>query len=533
MPYAQQTNLEGSLQWALYEAQEGDTVDLRELDEEITIDADFIQFKSGTDNITLLGKQDELSGGPLTVINAKETKGGFGGAIFIDAANQVSLINLVIINAYQSGIAVTKSNGFNVQNCYVGVDFNGMNAPNCRTVPTDAHVWSGVNSYDSFSSGERVDAAGITIKDSYGFTINNSVISGNNGFGINISSPELSRPSSYISNCLIGISPDSNAVKGNFAEGINISSSANIYIENSIIAGNGNRSAFLGGDPLGGPQTGAQTSNMRGNGISIYNSQNIEIHGNFIGLSPKNYSKKDSYENYFGNHLNGISINGSRNIIIGSCENGNVIANNGFAFGDVHTSDSNPVSGTYFYGERSGVFIEESGDSVVNLLLEGNSIGINENDELFENGSNAILMFCFLNGYRDVNLGSELCGNSIAYKDYGIQFLGQKIGNTTVRMNRFIGETANKFDFVGGADPSSVKVEDNVITNEEEIISNFSFYPNPVSDFIFFTETKNWMLSSLHGKKYFGTSSNIDLSYFSSGVYILCVESINYRIVKL
>lgn len=62
---------------------------------------------------------------------------------------------------------------------------------------------------------------------------------------------------------------------------------------------------------------------------------------------------------------------------------------------------------------------------------------------------------------------------------------------------------------------------------------NLNIYPNPTSDVVNLSQTKQWMLYSIVGELLQSGESNfIDLSTLSSGVYVLSVEGTIHKIIK-
>ena len=76
-----------------------------------------------------------------------------------------------------------------------------------------------------------------------------------------------------------------------------------------------------------------------------------------------------------------------------------------------------------------------------------------------------------------------------------------------------------------------------VNTQETMSLENSFIYPNPVTDFLHVdTQNKIISLSDIYGRQlfsnYFTSVSNLDLSYLSSGTYILTIGKETYKLIK-
>ena len=219
-------------------------------------------------------------------------------------------------------------------------------------------------------------------------------------------------------------------------------------------------------------------------GIQISNSNNITIQGNKIGTDT-------SGEFPQGNEKRGIWISTSENVLIGGSqiEEGNTIAYN---------TTGQPAHG--------GIFLA---NAVQNCTISNNSI--------FCNGDYGIRIFAGSNGdYPRPNIidatttfikGTALPNDIIdVFRNekclsdscQGEMFLGEAIADangewilvTTNEVNKIVSAVATSED--GNSSPfSSCKSIINSTSLEKIEENNINIYPNPTSDYLFISSTKN------------------------------------------
>lgn len=482
-PWSNNNNTEGSLQWAIWNANSGDVIDLSGVTGEITISGDFIRIPNTKNNITIRGAVDAVTGLPTTVINASTTAShNWAGAIYVDGATGVTIENVIVINSPMNGIYLKESDNSIVRNSFFGVDVDGTAAPNGTAENTTASKWSGISGYQEYPAGEQMTYAGIHSDNSVGVMIEGNVVSSNDGHGIYIrnTSGSAANPVIVIDN-VVGLSPDSTTVRGNFGEGILFENTHHAYagfelvsgsddFHGNLVIGNGNYSAFLGGDPTDGPQTGAQTANLHGHGIEGLNSTNINVFGNYIGTTGNDTT--DVNDVGLGNHLNGIYLVGTAWSQIGGCTEGsrNIVGNNGFQFQDIHTSDSDEDLTNVYYGVRHGVQLDDGSGDANNNKIYNNYIGVGvDGTSDIQNSEDGVSILGFSNGAYNNEVGSCDCGNNIFGGNYGVAFQGSENSLNSVLANTIRGTEAAAVKLQSGTSNSTIGSEScpNIITDNK------------------------------------------------------------------
>jgi gliding motility-associated-like protein len=181
---------------------------------------------------------------------------------------------------------------------------------------------------------------GIIFGNSTNNTVKSCVISGNAGFGIDISALSAN---TYILGNIIGLNATKDAPISNSGNGIQNTSVKNSFI-GGLNPGDGN---FIAGN--GYPAGAALTAGNRASGISLSVSDNIQIVNNIIGFTKDTITAA-------GNSDYGIWDNNSTNLVITK----NYVGNNG--------------QGTLSIGgEGSGINIT---GPVTKALIKGNVVGV-------------------------------------------------------------------------------------------------------------------------------------------------------------
>jgi hypothetical protein len=285
-----------------------------------------------TDPVVIDGTtQPGFAGTPVVELNGSAGAAGVGLSI---AASGCTIRALVINKFSFSGILISNtSSGSHVEGCYIGTDSTGAVAmPN-------------------FGPGVSLQGSNNVIGGTSA-TMRN-VISGNSGAGIQL---ELF--------CCTGTIPIAagNLIQGNF---IGVNAAGNAAVPNQregILITTAGPDADVHGNTVGGTALGAGNviSGNRFDGIvlgSFQTTSNI-VQGNFIGT--------DATGSFaIPNNGDGVSIDSSRNNIIGGSEPGarNVISGNG-----------DNGSGT---GRGNGLSVGNSaGASATGNIIRGNFVGI-------------------------------------------------------------------------------------------------------------------------------------------------------------
>lgn len=456
---------EGSLAEALYQANQG-TIDEIVFDftgpTTINIPAGSRELPVCGDNYTITGPVDG-DGNPLVTI----TGGAENSALRVEGASTIRIENLAFEGSPLTGIIVENNasdivfdnvnvseaaeDGFYVNNSTEVTIQNSAVLSNGQNQDTDVGTWSGINPND-YNSGQpgnapNIEYHGIYIENADNFTIDGSVVSGNNGPGIFIDASN--NANGLITNNIIGATEDGSEPLGNFSDGIQIQNSSGITVgtagNGNHIAANGNRSAFQGQDIEGmsvqnASSFGAYTQNMLGDGVEVNTSSDVTISANFIGTDASGNDIVSGTGQEFGNHHNGIYITSSTNVTVGgeNADDRNVIGGNGFAFDDVHTNDTQVEGGEFtniLYGVRHGVQIHDLDGASDNNLIINNNIGIGaDGTSNIANSEDGVSILGFGNG----SSGNLIEGNRIGGSNFAIAFQGPNVTNNTM-INNIIG----------------------------------------------------------------------------------------------
>ena len=296
---------------------------------------------------------------PLVVLDGTQTAGEYADGLLVVGGN--TTIKALVIKSFSgAGIHIATNGGNTVTGCYI---FNNA-AGSSGDVDVQGGIWvqgGDANTIGGMYPGERNE------------------VSGNRGNGIFIGSNNNSVIDNYIGTDATGF-----AALGNSANGI-------------LVAGNGNK---IGGMVAG---YGNLISDNGLDGVLVTGGSN-EVQGNRIGTSAGG-------DVAFGNHGNGVTLNGdmnlvggtditARNIISGNLVNGvNILAGSILVQGNYIGTDvtgtvalGNQMSGVYAFGMGSiqiggseagamnvisanqlfGVYVEDASSGV---SLYGNRIG--------------------------------------------------------------------------------------------------------------------------------------------------------------
>jgi hypothetical protein len=279
-----------------------------------------------------------------------------------------------------------------------------------------------------------------------------NVISGNTQKGLHADAPGLIVRGNYIGTNANGdaaipnvtgglvvfknnVTVDENVISGNNGDGIQVSFTASqcVITRNKIglgangltaLGNNGNGIEVLGNDAIVGHNIGDGNTvvNNTENGISA-NGDHVSIKGNFIGVLPINNQTT-------GNGLSGILLSASAASVVGGLEvgEGNKIANNTGA--GISESQSNELSilGNFIYGNGSNGIVILSANTGMSIL--GNHIG--------EVGSgNGGAGIRFNSPSAGVTLGNEYYPNWIAGNGMEGIYLANGMNGVVLYNNRY------------------------------------------------------------------------------------------------
>ncbi|MEJ2627075.1 MAG: right-handed parallel beta-helix repeat-containing protein [bacterium] len=177
----------------------------------------------------------------------------------------------------------------------------------------------------------------------------------------------------------------------------------------------------ISGCYIGVTADGSELSPNGSNGISVNNCRGLQI------------SPLDTIPNIIsGNILHGIYMSGgsSHNIIIGNIiglnsSKNDTLGNDQYGLFMFNNSDSNEVVDNFIGGNRYGIYLEGSGNVLIN-----NYIGCNydESDDHLGNGSSGISIYAADNHLEE---------NTIAYNSvYGVQIYGSEALRNNISRNR-------------------------------------------------------------------------------------------------
>lgn len=439
----------------------------------------FSQVINVYNTATIQGAVD-VNGKPTQLLSSLTTPFGTGSVleinangviirnVIIDASNQnigikinsktnVTIENVVIINAKEHGIFASNSSNLIVRNS--DISNNGLSQNVSNT------FWPGVNGYADYSNANGVKEmkfAGIYVDNSSGSLIEGNSVYGNKGHGIKIINtsaiPNGSTYSVRVLNNLVGIKTKKSEPQGNFGDGILLTTSSNILVDGNTSVANGNRSAWNGtsGDIAKDASAGLDPRNFYGVGIELNGGGSHTVTRNFVGtydgtsiLSPLGAAT--------GNQKHGIYVrSGSKNNKIGVSGQGNIVGGNGYAFGDVHTKDTNPAVQPFLFGVAHGITLHDDGGFTSGNKVQANFVGY-YNGSCIPNRQDGISLLGFYSGGTPDGLTNNLIGgagagegNVIAGGMFGIFAQGQEVEANTIQGN-FIGTDGPAMTNIGCA----------------------------------------------------------------------------------
>lgn len=346
----------GSLRQAILDANNDATLDIIEFN--IGTGLQTIQLLAA---LPLIDKDLIIDGTSQTgfldnpIIELDGSLQGVGSIIRFDGVATGVIKGLILNGGPASGVFFENCSSGSVDNCFIGTDSTG----------------AGID-------GNAID--GVSISNSTGVIIQNSVLSGNSENGVLITNNSTTN---IVRGCKIGTD-----------------------LSGSIDIGNSNRGVFLdgsGNNTIGGDAL-ADRNIISGNtrhGVSITGNGNT-VKGNFIGV--------DATGNIaLGNDLDGIIIQ-ANNSIIGTSMTGNVISSNGARGVTLGlTSTGNML-------QNNIIGLNANGDMAL-----GNNTGVNSN---INTTNNTI-------GGQGLNEGNTISGNEFSglfLKGTGQKVEGNRIG---------------------------------------------------------------------------------------------------------
>lgn len=394
---------------------------------------DLVTFQSGLNGTINLGGiiRIERENGTLDGSDAPDLV--ISGAtqnniIEINNTNGVSVTNLTLVGALRNGVFIQESNSVSITNLSVSGVGTSEDISPAR--------WVGVNNSGSFIY------AGILADRSNELLVENNAVFNNNGQGIQLKgvNQDLNSDSysAIVRGNVVGVLADGVTPAGNLGDGIAIEEanpsgvgipSSNVLVDGNHSSANGNRSLWPA-EPDEDTE-GVNTSSLVGAGILIGESNNCTVINNFVGTDATASSSSDST---LGNHNNGIYVRGSSDNRIGTVGNGNVVGWNGYAFGDVKTSDG-------VFGVRHGIQLHDAGASsaIFGNIVRSNFVGY-FNGNCIPNRQDGISILGFGNGVSNNIIGGSATGegNIIGGSLFGIFSQGSGATNNTFQGN-FIG----------------------------------------------------------------------------------------------
>jgi gliding motility-associated-like protein len=388
-----------------------------------------------------------ISASGVTIRNVIINANGQQYGIHVNGQPNVVIDNVVVHNANNHGIYVQGSVNASVVNSTV---YNNGLSQN-----VSAAWWTGVNGYNFYDNQNGVREmtyAGIYVdgNNSNSLLIDNNTIYGNHGHGIkmvNVSSVANGETySAIISNNLVGSPAITGAPDGNFGDGILLTTSRRVQVNGNITVANGNRDAWdnAPGNIATDANSGLDNRNFYGAGIELNDGGNHTVTNNFVGT----YTGENLVALYgvrAGNHKHGIYVRtGSDNNQIGLPNQGNIVGNNGYAFQDVHTKDSDPATNLYLMGVAHGITLHDDGAVTTQNKVQGNHIGY-YNGNCIPNRQDGVSILGFyaggatLGNFQNTIGGAGTGeGNIIAGGMFGIFAQGPTVGYHLIQGN-FIG----------------------------------------------------------------------------------------------
>jgi len=353
-----------------------------------------------------------------------------GAGLTFNGADGSSVRGVAIVRFNGGGILVSNTDGFSLHDSYIGT--NGIQ-----------------------NAGYSNGVGGVIIDTSLNITIEGNNISGNGGNGIDITgSGGLEIENIVIHSNSIGVSVDGTAAIANQGSGIYLNAVNEAQIGLGVDSGN-----YISGNTQ--------------NGVLLVGSDNIVIGGNVIGLSPDDSA--DAKNTQYGINVYGAG----ENIVIGASA--------------VHGSEGNTIS----KNAKGGILIHGQIAGINSVSIAGNHIGTNvAGDGIRPNNGDGIQ-------------GSHRFANS----SYGIY-----IERTdTLNANIVIGSQTGSGNFIGGNSNGEIKIKG---TTGTQILGNtFGMLPSgdevyaPQIGIIVTDNVKNLIIGNAqNGNKFGGYRTAIELS---------------------
>jgi len=372
------------------------------------------------------------AGGPIVKLDGSNISGTSADGIDISGNGAGSLVvGLAVVNMPDEGIDVFRDN-VTVRDCFVGIDVDG-------------------ESVQANNRDPDLNAAGIGVK-ADGITVNNNVVSGNQGTGVDVDG----NGNSVINN-LVGLDYDGDAAKGNGDVGIGVNGNDNLI-------GNAFFRLVIGGDSF--VDNGNTVSASANAGIEITGDNNA-VKANNVGTSADGSTATGTGGTSLGNGGNGIVVKGT----------GSDPAQNNLIGVDDLDSERNLVSGN----DKDGIALGDNSQGKVSSqdTVRANVIGLNESkDTALPNGADTDLDGGIVGSRVE---GAVIDSNTVSGNEgQGIIIFraGGNNGNIDIFDNivgtnaNFDGGLGNTFDGIQvKPNPSSnageIEVVDNIIGNNE------------------------------------------------------------------
>lgn len=366
------------------------------------------------------------------------------GVFIYETSTNNTITENVISGNTGHGIRVQASNGNDIIDNIIGLNEAGNAA-----IPNGTRAGNPTTSIPQYN--------GVDIAGSANVVIEGNTVSGNYGYGINVTfsdNPNLYSNNVTITGNIVGLDVTGLLAFGNEAGGVLIQArdgdgnpaNANNYIiggttadTRNIISANGNRY-------VPGVNTIMEPQYKLGHGLELRNIQNGAgsfILGNYIGTNINGAAVVDINGDSLGNHLNGIYLRNTSNVRVGgtTADSANYTAGNGWVYykgrEDVYV---NPIPGDpdpFDNGRRHGIqtdgFPFTGGDPSENNVIVGNVVGIGTGGEALGNGGDGISIYRSSNG-NIVGGGTAAEANEIANQVNGI-FIQNASSNNVVQGN--------------------------------------------------------------------------------------------------